>query len=236
MLPHYLKPLGYRCYHSGKWHLPGAPQVVADGGFDHSYKLDDHDRYFNPRAHTEDDRPLPPVKPDSGYYATRAIADHAIKYLKEHAEKHPDEPFFQYLAFICPHFPLHALQEDIDRYRDRYLEGWDAVRRRRWQRLTEMGIVNCALPPLETQFAPPILPEAPVGEARPGRDRACRSPWKELTDEQKRFQATKMAIHAAMIDRMDREIGRVLDQLRAMGACDEHADLLPLRQRGQRRD
>ena len=86
LLPLRLKPLGYRCYHSGKWHLDGMP---LDNGFDHSYRVDDQDRHFSPRESWEDDQPLPPVAPtESGYYATRAIADHAIRCLKEHAAKH----------------------------------------------------------------------------------------------------------------------------------------------------
>src|SRR5690242_2591094 len=70
LLPDYLKPLGYRCYHSGKWHVDGMP--LADG-FDRSYLLQDQDRFFSPKVHFQDDKPLPPVEPDSGYYATRAI-------------------------------------------------------------------------------------------------------------------------------------------------------------------
>src|SRR4051812_45526775 len=80
LLPELLKPLGYRSYHSGKWHVDGKP---TDNGFEHSYSLDDHDRYFTPRSHAEDGRPLPPVAADAGYYATTAIADHAVKWLKE---------------------------------------------------------------------------------------------------------------------------------------------------------
>ncbi|MBM3892725.1 MAG: arylsulfatase, partial [Verrucomicrobia bacterium] len=137
LVPHYLKPLGYRSYHIGKWHVTGAPKPCADGGFDRSYWFQDWDRYFSPTEHWENDVLAPPVKPDSGYYATTAFADHAIKCLKEHAEKHAGQPFFQYLAFIAPHFPLHALPEDIASYRDRYLEGWDVVRERRWKRLRE---------------------------------------------------------------------------------------------------
>ena len=219
VLPHYLKPLGYRCYHSGKWHLMGAPKAVADGGFDHSYKLDDHDRHFYPRAHSEDDRPLPPVQPDSGYYTTAFMADFMIRCLKEHAEQHADAPFFGYLAFTSPHFPIQAPQEDIARYRDRYHEGWDAVRERRWKRLREMGIVNSVLPPLETAFTPRYFRKEFLDALGPG-EADHPIPWKDLTDEQRRFQATKMAIHAAMVDRIDREVGRVLDQLRAMGALE----------------
>jgi arylsulfatase A-like enzyme len=224
--PHYLKPLGYRCYHSGKWHLMGAPKALADGGFDHSYLLNDHDRYFAPQNHELDDRKLPPVEPGTDFYVTTAIASHAIDFLKEHATEHKSEPFYCYLAFTSPHFPLHALPEDIKRYRDRYLEGWDVVRQRRWKRMREMGLVNCDLSPLESDVIPNWnLPKEKLQEAiGPGEvDRAVA--WQSLTDEQKRFQATKMAIHAAMIDRMDREIGRVLEQVKAMGA-DENTVVL----------
>jgi arylsulfatase len=91
LLPDLLRPLGYRSYHSGKWHVDGAPLA---GGFDRSYSLEDHNSYFTPRNHFEDDKKLPPVQADSGYYVTTAIADHAIKCLKEHAREHADRPFF----------------------------------------------------------------------------------------------------------------------------------------------
>jgi len=219
LTPHYLKPLGYRCYHSGKWHVHGAPKAVRDGGFDHSYLLADQDRFFSPRRHWTDDRPMPPVSPDSGYYATTAIADHAIRCLKAHAAEHKGRPFFQYLAFTSPHFPLHALQKDIARYRGRYAKGWDAVRDARWRRMREMGIVHCELSPLQPGVKPGWnLPEEQL-QKRIGPGEAGRAvPWSDLTDKQKALQATKMAIHAAMIDRMDQEIGRVLDQLKSMGA------------------
>jgi arylsulfatase A-like enzyme len=217
VLPHYLKPLGYRCYHSGKWHFQGVPKVVADGGFDHSYRLDDHDRHFYPKKHFEDDRPLPPVAPESGYYTTSFIAGHAIRCLKEHAARYSDRPFFSYVAFTCPHFPLQAYQEDIARYREQYLEGWDVVRERRWKRLQELGIVRCPLGPLDSRLTPRYLTKDLPDKIGPG-EVLHAVPWAGLTGEQKRFQATKMAIHAAMVDRMDREIGRIIEQLREMGA------------------
>ncbi len=224
LVPHDLKPLGYRCYHSGKWHISGAPKVVADGGFDRSYKLDDHDRFFNPKAHTEDDEKRPPVPPDSGHYVTTGIADHALKCLKEHAEKHRGAPFFHYLAFTSPHFPLHALPEDIAKYRDRYAEGWDSIREKRWKRMREMGIVNCALSDRDPETAPSwnLKPEQLAQKIGPGEAGRAVA-WSELTGEQKKLQAAKMAIHAAMIDRMDREIGRVLEQVKAMGAWEDTA-------------
>ena len=217
LLPHHLKPLGYRCYHSGKWHVMGAPLAVADGGFDRSYLLGDQGRFFSPRRHSEDDKPLPEVKPDAGYYATTAIADHALRCLKGHAEKHAGQPFFGFVAFTAPHFPLHALPEDIARYRDRYKGGWDVVREWRWRRQKDMGLVTCDLSPREPRVVAPGLREGTLEKLGPGEiDKAVA--WADLTDEQRAFQATKMAVHAAMVDRMDQEVGRLLAQLRAMKA------------------
>ena len=216
-LPQHLKPLGYRSYHSGKWHIRFRP--VAGAGFDRSYCLLDQNRFFTPAAHMLDDQKLPPVKPEDGFYATTAIGEHARKFLREHAAGHAEQPFFFYLAFTAPHFPLHALKEDIERYRDRFSEGWDAARERRHQRLRRMGIVHCELSPLEPGVRPPWnLPEEEL-IARVGPGEVARAvPWSTLTAEQKRFQRLKMAIHAAMITRMDHEIGKVLAQLKAMDA------------------
>jgi arylsulfatase A-like enzyme len=232
LLPEMLRPLGYRNYHSGKWHVDGRP---LENGFDHSYLLQDLGRYFRPRVHFKDDRKLPPVPPhpplspsggegrvrgaDAGYYTTIAIADHAIECLKEHAEHFADKPFFQYVAFNAPHFPLQALPEDIARYRETYRRGWDVVRQERWKRMKKMRIISHDLPALERDVGPPYhFPEAlkqfgPNEINRP-------LPWRELTEEQQAFQSVKMSIHAAMIDRLDREVGRILQQLRVMGALD----------------
>jgi arylsulfatase len=216
LLPAMLAPLGYRSYHSGKWHLDGKP---LSEGFDHSYLLGDQGRFFSPKRHSEDGRPLPPVERGSGYYATTAIADHAVKCLKEHAATHADRPFFHYLAFTAPHFPLHALPEDIARYRDRYDEGWRVVRQQRWERQQEMGLIGGELSAVEREVGPPYHFPKALEQLGPGEVNRPLE-WDELTDEQKQFQAMKMAIHAAMIDRMDRDIGRVLDQLRAMEAME----------------
>lgn len=216
LIPEMLQPLGYRNYHSGKWHVDGKP---LENGFDHSYSLDDHDRHFTPRSHSEDGKPLPKVEAKDGYYSSTAIADHAIKCLKEHAEKCKDKPFLEYLAFTAPHFPLHAPTADIARYRKKYLDGWDAMRNARWNRLKELKIGGTSLAAIERDLGPPYpFPEA-IKKLGPNElNRPL--PWKDLTVEQREFQANKMAIHAAMVDRMDREIGRVLAQLRAMDALD----------------
>ena len=214
LLPEMLRPLGYRSYHSGKWHVDGQPLAV---GFDRSYSLNDHDRHFTPRQHTEDDAPLPPAT--AGYYSSTAIADHAIRCLREHAEKHTAQPFFEFLAFTAPHFPLQAPAEDIARYRDKYLRGWDAMRDERWQRMHAMGIGGSALAPVERDIGPPY--PFPGAIAKLGPNELNRPlAWDTLSAEQREFQAGKMAVHAAMVDRMDREIGRVLAQLTAMGAAE----------------
>lgn len=214
LLPDFLRPAGYRCYHSGKWHVDGK---VLDGGFDRSLNMNNQGNYFTAAGNLIDDKPMSPATDERGYYATVATADHAIECLKDHAQNYPDRPFFQYVAFIAPHFPLHALPEDIARYRDKYLTGWDVMREARFRRQQEMGIVNTSLSALERNVGPPYhFPEAlkKLGPCEVNRP----LPWSELADEQRRFQATKMAIHAAMVDRMDREIGRIIAQLKAMKA------------------
>ena len=216
LLPELLHPLGYRSYHSGKWHVDG--KVLA-GGFDRSYSLNDHDRHFYPKRHELDDRPLPAVKPESGYYSVTAVAQHAIDRLAEHQAQHRDQPFFLYLAFIAPHFPLQALPEDIAVYRDRYRQGWDVARRERYERMRQMGIVNCPLSALDPATIPRWnLPESKLRELIGPGEVGHAVPWDTLTAEQQQFQAAKMAIHAAMIHRIDIETGRVRDQLKAMGA------------------
>jgi len=218
LAPELLRPLGYRSYHSGKWHMDGP---VLAGGFDRSYSLNDHDRHFNPQLHTLDDQPLPAVAPGSGYYSTTAIAQHAIDFLAEHRAQHGGQPFFLYLAFTCPHFPLQALAQDIAIYRDRYLDGWDALREERYHRMTQMGLVNCPLSKLDPDVWPSWnLQEEQLREQIGPGEVGRAIPWNDLTAEQKEFQPIKMAIHAAMIHRMDLEIGRVLAQLKAMGAFD----------------
>jgi len=216
LLPEMLKPLGYRSYHSGKWHVDGK---ALDGGFDHSYLIQDAGRFFSPQVHLEDDQRLPPADKSSGYYSTTAIADHAIKYLKEHAEKHADKPFFAYVAFLSPHFPLQAPQEDIARYRGKYDRGWEAIRGERWQRQQKMSLVTGHLSHVEREVGPPYFFPDAYKALGPGEVNKPL-PWSELTAEQKAFQATKMSIHAAMVDRMDQEIGRVVQQIRTMNALD----------------
>ncbi len=214
LLPELLKPAGYRSYHSGKWHVDGP---VLAGGFLKSLCVRNDGNYFTGKGNYLDDEPLAPAADESGYYTTIATADHAVKCLKDHAAHCSDKPFFSYVAFIAPHFPLHALPEDIAKYRDKYLAGWEATRAARYARQKEMHLVETELSEVERNVGPPYhFPDA-MEKLGPGEVN-LPLPWSDLTDEQRRFQATKMAIHAAMVDRMDREIGRIVEQLKAMGA------------------
>jgi arylsulfatase A-like enzyme len=216
LLPERLKPAGYRSYHSGKWHIDGK---VQETGFDHSFEIRSQGNYFTATGTFVDDTPVKPAADETGYYTTVAIADHAIHHLRDHAARHADRPFFQYIAFTAPHFPLHALPEDIARYRDRYLDGWDKLRQARHARQRQLGLPATELSALEPEVGPPY--HSPAAIERLGADEVYHPlPWDQLTEAQRRFQATKMAIHAAMIDRMDREIGRIINQLKAMGAFD----------------
>ena len=217
-LPEYLKPLGYRSYHTGKWHMK---HVTGEGGvgFDHSYTMLDELRFFTQNRHELDGELLP--RPDPGYYSTTAIADYGVRFLKDHARDHASDPFFLYAAFHSPHFPLQAPPEDIDKYRDRFAEGWDTARERKWQRMTRMGLIHCPLAPLEpNMWTKWNTPDAElIAKIGPGEiSRAV--PWSTLTAEQKKLQRTKMAIHAAMITRMDTEIGKLLKQVETMGTLE----------------
>ena len=217
LLPEFLRSAGYRSYHSGKWHIDGK---VLDAGFDRSLNVSNPGNMFTARGSSLDDVPVKPPADEKGYYLTVATADHAVACLKGHAANHAKTPFFQYIAFHAPHFPLHALPEDIAKYRDKYLDGWDKMREARFGRQKELGITNTPLAAVERDLGPPY--RYPEDLKKLGAGEVDRTPpWGDLTGEQRRFQATKMAIHAAMVDRLDREIGRVVAQLKAMGVFDD---------------
>ena len=214
LLPEFLRPLGYRSYHSGKWHIDGPP---LRNGFDHSFEIGGgQNNYFKATGITDDGQP---VLQTDDFYVTTATADHAIRCLREHAGKFRDRPFFHYLAFTAPHFPLHAPAKDIARHRKTYRVGWNVIARERYERMRKLGLAPHPLPAMEREIGPPYHFTNAFAILGPGETNRP-VPWAELTNAQREFQAAKMAVHAAMIGRMDREIGRVLAQIRKMGAWD----------------
>ena len=215
LLPELLVPAGYRSYHSGKWHVDGDPRSQ---GFARSLDVTPGEsNYFAADGIVEDGQQVPGGE---AFYATTAIGDHAVKCLADHAREHAGTPFFHYVPFTSPHFPLQAPPELIAKYRDRYRAGWNAVQEARVARLREMGIVTTPAAAMEREVGPPydnadalkILGPSEVN--RP-------LPWTELTQEQRELQIAKMAIHAAMVEIMDLQVGRILAQLKAMGAYDD---------------
>jgi len=191
-----LKTGGYATYMSGKWHVTG----FVDGpkhnwpcqrGFDDYYGIIvGAANYFQPRTLTRNNERIEPEGDD--YFFTDAISDEAVRQIREHAEKQSDQPFFQYVAYTAPHWPLHAHPEDIAKYSGRYDAGWDNLRRERRQRMIEMGIIDNNWPLTERD------PRVP--------------PWEEA--ENKNWQTRRMEVYAAQIDRMDQGIGRILQALK----------------------
>lgn len=231
VIPHHLKQAGYRCYHSGKWHLLNVNTQIKEGGFDRSYNYNGFNTHFYPDNHSLNDSMLPPVLPGSKYYSSVNITDYAIEFLKDHQSYHTEAPFFLYLAHYVPHFPLHALEEDIDKYRNRYLGGWEELKQERYERQLALGFELGVNSPFEYMVtAPWSWPDHELKDTIPHEMRNAL-PWGQLSREEQELHATKMAIHAAMIDRMDMDMGRLLDQVKAMGA-DENTLVLFLSDNG----
>jgi arylsulfatase len=169
----------------------------VDRGFDRSYSLvTGGSNYFRidptqlaPILARDDQR----ITPGKDWYITDAITDNAVAFLREHNGS--EAPFFLYVAYTAPHWPLHAHRQDIAKYRGTYQLGWDTVRRRRYERLLQQGIIQ------------PRWPLSPRDPSVP--------PWEEAKDKDR--WDLKMAVYAAQIDRMDQGVGKILAQLREVG-------------------
>lgn len=196
-----LKQAGYITLISGKWHLPKSP---LDFGFDRYFGfLGGAANYFTGRDFGSDrnlmrlDDKVYDV-PESGFYTTDAFTDHAIEFINESLGK--GHPFFLYLAYNAPHFPLQALPEDIAKYRGKYMMGWDQVRANRFARMKRLGI-------------------ATSGWSLTPRDTTVPN-WNSLSEQEKNDEDLLMAVYAAMVDRMDQNIGRLFALLTNKGLID----------------
>jgi len=192
---------GYHTIMSGKWHVGSKRgRWPADRGFDESFGLlAGGGNYFHPGKESMPAHNRELFEPGDGFYTTDAFTDHAIRSISEVREK-DDKPFFLYLAYNAPHWPLHAYEEDIRKYEGRYMQGWDNLREERYERMKKLSIIE---------------PGWKLSE----RDRGT-PPWKTLTPGRKKTMDRKMAVYAAMIDRMDQNIGKLLRYLESSGETD----------------
>ena len=148
--------------------------------------------FFDPFSLVSGTTPIKSVPKD--YYHTDAISDTAVKYIDEFSKR--DQPFFLYVAETAPHWPLHALPEDISKYENTYKVGWDAIREKRYQNMVKSGLIDAAA----TKLSPRMQNEL-SWEANPDKE----------------WDARAMAVHAAMVDRMDQGIGRMIEALKKNG-------------------
>lgn len=200
-----LKTAGYSTMMTGKWHLTNERKIdgrVTDSwphqrGFERYFGIvPGGANYFTPTLYSNNTT----YKAPKDFYLTHAISDTSVRYIREHRAARKDKPFFMYVAYTAPHWPLHALQKDIDKYKERYTKGWDAFRQERFARQKAMGLVpqNAVLSPRDT-----TVPA-----------------WEELSEEKKKEMAMRMAIYAAQIDAMDQGIGKIVGELKQQGILD----------------
>ena len=204
-----MKGAGYHTMMAGKWHVGHEPGVFpSDRGFERFYGIHKHvDSYFKVLdgcgvyengklviAPTSD--PPNELHPNCEWYTTDVFTDQALEMLDQAART--DTPFLLYVAYNSPHWPLEAHDEDIARYRGKYRGGWSEIRRRRYERMREMGI-------LREEWR---LPEIDLPD------------WDALSDDDRDNLDFRRAIYAAQIDRMDQNIGRIIDKLKSQGIFD----------------
>ena len=205
-----LRTAGYRNYMSGKWHVTKvtAPETEADKhnwplqrGFDRFYgTIHGAGSFFDPNTLTRDNQYISPFadpeyQPKRFYY-TDAISDQASRFIREHDREQGKQPFFMYVAFTAAHWPMHALEEDIAKYQGKYDGGYQATRDARYSRMIELGLVDN-----RSTVNWPIPDE-----------------WKE--SENLAWDIRNMEVYAAMIDSMDRGIGRIVKALKETGRLD----------------
>jgi arylsulfatase A-like enzyme len=214
------KSAGYATFMAGKWHLSGDDPAdwPLQRGFDSYYGcLAGATHYFHPygnRIMYDGNKPDPEPKSttDRPFYTTDSFTDHAIRFIDEHeAGTDKDQPFFLYLAYTAPHWPHHAPDQELDKYRGKYDLGWDKLREQRFQRQRESGLI-----PEKWKLSP--------------RDSKVPE-WDSLNATKRAECSLRMAAYAAMIDRVDQKIGDLVATL-AKHDLDENTLILFLSDNG----
>ncbi|MGK0187422.1 MAG: arylsulfatase A-like enzyme [Verrucomicrobiales bacterium] len=196
-----LKPAGYSTYMSGKWHItrhrmPEGPKFnwPKQRGFDRFYgTIHGAGSFFDPNSLTRGNEQI--VPDDEPFYYTDAIGNNASKFIKEHQG---NDPFFLYVAFTAPHWPMHALPKDIEKYKGRYDKGWDVLREERLKRMIDIGLIKPEWQMTERD------PEAPSWQA----------------ERMKTWMTRRMEVYAAMVDSMDQNVAKVVAALKERGVFD----------------
>ena len=201
-----LKSAGYHTLMSGKWHLGAASEDCwpLQRGFDRFYGgLSGAFNYFKPggdRGMSEGNLRIDPDTLDEDFYVTDVLTDKAIQFIDEETEK-DDRPFFLYLAYNAPHWPVTPKWEDYLKYKGKYTDGYRAMMRRRQAKQVEIGLFSGDITPAE----------------HPGPT------WESLTEKQRTDQAALMAAYAGCIDSIDQNIGKLVGQLKRDGAYNDTA-------------
>lgn len=201
-----LKKVDYSCYVTGKWHVTYDKFMGPEGpkhnwpiqrGFDRFYgHLSGGGSYFSTKMTNDNEQ----MKAPENFYLTNAVTDSTVSIMNKHFKEKKDDPFFFYVAYYAPHRPLQALQKDIEKYRGKFMNGWDENRKQRYNKLRELNMINsnCLLSDRDNQ-----IPS-----------------WDDLTDEQKKVWDARMAVYAAQIDCMDQGIGKIVSTLEENGELD----------------
>lgn len=205
-----LQPAGYNTYMSGKWHLSRVRNIKAgikdnwpsQRGFDRFFGIvDGASNFFTPDVFSDNEKYKAPGAGED-FYFTHAVSDSTVMFMDKHfaEEKEKKDPMFMYVAYTAPHWPLHALEEDIKKYEGIYNIGWDRLREQRFEKQKELGFFDASakLSPRDS--------EVPA--------------WEEISKEEQKSFAKRMAIYAAQIDAMDQGIGRIVNKLEELGELD----------------
>ncbi|MBQ9462138.1 MAG: arylsulfatase [Bacteroidales bacterium] len=195
-----LKDAGYHTYISGKWHVGDAEEYWPEHrGFEQTFHIPNgggvyyYPSMFPQRKNRKLYRNGEEVFPEAGWYSTDGFGDVAVEFIRR--PENQETPFFLYVPFVAPHYPLQAKPEDIEKYRGRYDAGYEAVRTARFEKQKALGILDGKFPISE--------PEHPD--------------WNSFTPEQKARESERMAVYAAQIDCIDQNVGRIVDALKEQG-------------------
>lgn len=209
---------GYNTYLSGKWHLGGKENsefAPKDYGFNEFYGLPrDYASFYRDDIYFRLPKERKLLKSNKPFYATDAITDYGLHFIDDARKK--DKPYFLYLAYNAPHFPLQAPKEAIDKYVEIYEKGWDTIRQERHERLMELGIFAKEYMLSERGLVPEI-PERNKDSEYYGKKIPA---WDSLSVERRKDLTRRMATYAAMVDIMDQNIGRLVKDLKVNNELD----------------